>query len=342
MPPPFRSPAPVPLRAPRRRPLVRRSLVAVAVVTAAATLTAGCGVRLETPPPPVVTLDAAEQVRAGAVVDAEAIAAAATAAAADPAAASVLDRLTQVATASASHVEALGGTWTAPEGQEPTDGPTAPAATTDLAGALATLQLGYDDARAGLGEVSDGTSRLLVSVALWRAIAAHEIAAASGAATATPLPVGGVDTTALGLASFRDVDPLVRGLDAAAFGYEVLAAGSDDAARRSDWGSRAGELRRTGDLLASRAGATGASDPREAVYDVASLLDADPVSAAVTLETEVARLWVGAALPGATRGVALDAALEALLRARALAPVGALDDPAVVLPGLTGEVPSAG
>ncbi|GMA31785.1 hypothetical protein [Litorihabitans aurantiacus] len=146
-----------------------------------------------------------------------------------------------------------------------------------------------------------------------------------------PLPAGRVDTSALRLTSVPDAGSLVRGLDAAAYAWEVLAARSDDEAFRTDGNARAGELRRTSALLAAR---TSGGDPREAAYDVGALLDADPVASAAAIEVDVATLWIAADLPAPARAVGLDAALEALLRARALAGVGPLDAPAAVLPGL--------
>ncbi|TGO05923.1 hypothetical protein [Serinibacter arcticus] len=327
----------------------RASVTLAACVAVLVGLTSGCGVRLEQPEPPPVTADAAETARAGAVSDAEAIATAATAAQSDPAAASVVDRLQQIAAASAAHAQDLGGEWAGASGAaadpaSETDGTADPSVAppvTDLVGTVALLVTGYDDARSDLAQVPGSTATVLASVALWRALAAHEVVGTTGVAPAAPLPTGGTDTNALRLATFRDVDALVRGLDAAAYAYEVLAARDGDDARQTDWNRRAATLRRTAELLAARAGSTGGeADPREAIYDVGPLLDGDPVAAAIALETEVASLWVTSALPAASRTVGLDAALEALLRARALGATGPLDSPAVVLPGLPGPAAS--
>ena len=323
----------------------RASLALAAAVALLVGVTSGCGVRLEQPEPPPVTADAAETARGDAVADAEAIATAATAAQSDPAAAPALDRLAQITAASTAHAQDLGGEWAGAATEDatttPADTPTTTTPVTDLAGTVALLVTGYDDARAGLEQVSGDTATVLTSVALWRALAAHEVVATTGVVPATPLPTGGTDTNALRLASFRDVDALVRGLDAAAYAYEVLAARDGDDARQSDWNRRASTLRRTGDLLAARAGASGGeADPRDAIYDVGPLLDGDPVASAVALETEVASLWVTSDLPAASRTVGLDAALEALLRARALGATGPLDSPGVILPGLPGPATS--
>lgn len=324
----------------------RASLALAAAVALLVGVTSGCGVRLEQPEPPPVTADAAETARADAVADAEAIATAATAAQSDPAAAPALDRLAQITAASTAHAQDLGGEWAGTAAADdaittPADTPTTTTPVTDLAGTVALLVTGYDDARAGLEQVSGDTATVLTSVALWRALAAHEVVATTGVVPAAPLPTGGTDTNALRLASFRDVDSLVRGLDAAAYAYEVLAARDGDDARQSDWNRRASTLRRTGDLLAARAGASGGeADPRDAIYDVGPLLDGDPVTSAVALETEVASLWVTSDLPAASRTVGLDAALEALLRARALGATGPLDSPGVILPGLPGPATS--
>lgn len=327
----------------------RASLALAAAVALLVGVTSGCGVRLEQPEPPPVTADAAETARGDAVADAEAIATAATSAQSDPAAAPALDRLAQIAAASTAHARDLGGEWagttsddaTTTPADVPTDTPTETPPVTDLAGTVALLVTGYDDARAGLAQVPPPTATVLTSVALWRALAAHEVVATTGVVPATPLPTGGTDTNALRLASFRDVDALVRGLDAAAYAYEVLAARDGDDGRQSDWNRRASTLRRTGELLAARAGASGGeADPRDAIYDVGPILDGDPVASAVALETEIASLWVTSDLPAASRTVALDAALEALLRARALGATGPLDSPGVVLPGLPGPATS--
>lgn len=306
------------------------------------TLTTGCGMRLETPEPPAPTPDAAEVIRSEAVADATAIAQAAQAAQTDPAAVVVTDRLAQVAAGSLSHAETLGGTWTASGTSEGTTTPdatpsaTAPTAAGDLPAAITSLTSGYERARAGLAGSSGDTTQILASMALWRALAAHELAGAIPE-TAPELPRGGIDGTALSLATFRDVDPLVRGLDAAAYAYEVLAAREDDAGRQASWKARAGTLRETGELVAGRAGVAGtAADPRVAVYDVSSLVTADATTSAVGIETDVARLWITSDLPASARGIGVDAALEALLRARQLAPTSPLDSPAVVLPGLVG------
>lgn len=297
----------------------------------------GCGMRLETPPPPTPTADASETGRAATVAQAELIAAAAEGASSDPAAAVVLERLDQVAAGSRSHAASLGG-----PGPDPDPGTASPSATpdtpdagaADLHGAIAALVAGHDQARADLTTATAEAAPLLASIALWRAVAARELAGALPEGV-QGLPDGGLTTADLDLATLRDVGPLVRGLDAAGYAYEVLAARSSDDTRRADLVARAEQLRAEGDLLAVRAGiADGGEDPREALYDVSALVAGEESVAVVAVETDLVRLWLGSDLPPTTRPIAVDAALESLLRARALTPTAALDSPAAVLPGL--------
>lgn len=319
-----------------------------AALVLAVTLT-GCGVRLETPEPSPPTPDAAEIVRAEAVADAESIAEAATAARTDPTGAAVVERLEQVAAGSGEHADLLGGPaeGSGKSDATDTDGATDPADAAaevgDVAAAVSSLMAGYDRATAGLGTVTPEVSRLLGSIALWRALAAHELAGALPDPAAAGLPTGGLDATSLGLASFRGADDLVRGLDAAGYAYEVLAAREGDDARRADWRDRGEELRSAGDLVAERSGVAGtAADPREAVYDVGALLATEPLAGAAAVETDVARLWVASDLPASSRDIAVEAALAALLRARSLAPTAPLDSPAALLPGLGGHAGDGG
>lgn len=293
-------------------------------------MVSSCGVRLDTPAPAVPTADVSEQARAEAVADAQAIAAAAAAVPLDSAGAELA---TQIGHGSLAHADLLGGEWTAPPRPTPSSTPTPSPASTDVFGALTT---GAAHAATSAGEVAtagDGDlATALVSIAVWRDFAAAQLGAAGLGA---PAPTGGIDLVAIALASVSGVDPLIRSLDAAAFGYEVLAARQEDAAISADWAARATALRRAGEAMAQASGRSGtAADPREAIYDVEGLLTLDPSAAAATLETEVASTWITAALPGSLRQTAADAALQALLRASALAPAGALDAPTAVLPGL--------
>ncbi|TNU77301.1 hypothetical protein FH969_00590 [Miniimonas arenae] len=333
----------------RPRASIARALAVASLAVGLCVGLSGCGVRLDVPPPAIPTADAAEQARADAVATADAIAAQATALAglgvADPTLA------TQIAAGSTAQAGALGGTWTPParpsasadpsdDGASATDdatgAPTSADPTVDLVNALVT---GAAQARAGAGATSGDTATLLGSIAVWRSLAAHQLASTLPAETLTgiapTLPAGGTDLTAVGLSSLSGVDDLIRGLDAAAFGYETLAARTDDDARAADWAARATALRRAGEAVASAADVSGtAADPREALYDVADLVALDPSAAAASLETEVAGLWLTAPLPAGLRPAGVDAAVEALLRARELGPLAALDSPAAVLPGL--------
>lgn len=257
----------------------------------------------------------------------------ATASGADDPASTVL---TQIASGASAHVGLLGGEWTPP--QRPTPSPTVapqPAATSS-ADLVAALAAGYQQARDQAAVSTGDQAALLAAVALWRANAAHQLAAVTEGVDPATLPSGEVDVLALGLSTLEGVEDLVRGLDAAAFGYETIAARAEDENRAAAWNSRAAALRRTGRTLANTAGfAGGADDPREAIYDVADLVALPGDAAAATIETELASLWVQASVPSALRPVTTDAALASLRQAAALAPMAALDDGAGLLPGLT-------
>ncbi|MFH6690616.1 hypothetical protein QVL82_17540, partial [Cellulosimicrobium funkei] len=99
-------------RARRTRPAARaRRLLAVVTVLATGVLAAGCGVRLDTPPPTEPSPDTVEVLRSGAVDDALAVAALVadvTHRVTDPAALAVLG---EAATFAEQHVDALGGVY---------------------------------------------------------------------------------------------------------------------------------------------------------------------------------------------------------------------------------------
>lgn len=99
-------------RARRTRPAARAGrLLAVVTVLATGVLTAGCGVRLDTPPPTEPSPDTVEVLRSGAVDDALAVAALVadvTPRVTDPTALAVLG---EAATFAEQHVDALGGVY---------------------------------------------------------------------------------------------------------------------------------------------------------------------------------------------------------------------------------------
>ncbi|MGO3815525.1 MAG: hypothetical protein ACTJHV_12110, partial [Cellulosimicrobium funkei] len=99
-------------RARRTRPAARAGrLLAVVTVLATGVLAAGCGVRLDTPPPTEPSPDTVEVLRSGAVDDALAVAALVadvTPRVTDPAALAVLG---EAAAFAEQHVDALGGVY---------------------------------------------------------------------------------------------------------------------------------------------------------------------------------------------------------------------------------------
>lgn len=135
-------------RARRPRPAARAGrLLAVVTVLATGVLAAGCGVRLDTPPPAEPSPDTVELLRSGAVDDALAVAALVadvTPRVTDPAALAVLG---EAATFAEQHVDALGGVYDSglEEPTEPED---------DVAGEAGTDAPGAGTAAPG----TDGTT----------------------------------------------------------------------------------------------------------------------------------------------------------------------------------------
>lgn len=304
-----------------------------------------CGVRLDSAPPAIASAPPSEVMRAETVTSADQIASAARSLQGDPMAAQEggAALLTSMESGSTQHVERLGGIWTPPP--RPTDTASPDADSTEAPGAttpaqsLSLLVDGFAQARSDSASAADADSaRLLVSIALWRASAAYQLspyATLGDGSLPVALPAGGVDLTALGLATFENIDDLIRGLDAAAFGYEVLAARSSDEAARTSWVLRADALRHQAQVLAVAAGVDGTgSDPRSAVYDVSGLIGADALNSIGAIESSLATLWINADVAPALRPLTVDAALASILLARQVAPLAALDSPAGVLPGL--------
>ncbi|WP_148059652.1 hypothetical protein [Salana multivorans] len=330
-------------------PTRRRAALVAALVLAAGWTTTSCGIHLAEAPPAVPTPDAAEIARSGAVEAAErigAVARAASSSVTDPGLSSVLD---QIAAGSATQAETLGGTWTPPprptpsstDPSDPASSSSAPTAAT-LEDVLVALSEGATTARDGSTTSDPTLGRLLLSVALWRDLAAFELTRAADAAgegeavQAVTLSRGGIDDAALQVSTLGSSPELVRGLDGTAFTYEALAARTSDETSRATWVARAAALRRAGDTVAVASGVAGTSnDPRQGFYDVASVLALDETAAVATLEASLAELWVNADAPGALRPTVADAALESyLLALQTGATLAPLDSSAVVLPGL--------
>jgi hypothetical protein len=318
-----------------------RTLTAVLLALVLA-LVAGCGLRLETPPPAPLTPDVDEQARQRAAEDAVALGALAGPApepAPDPAADPLGAARAAVATEASTHLELLGGLYdpgTPPPdpdaGSRPT--PTAePSPTTGTVEALlARLTDASATARADAGTVRDGAlARLLGSVSVGRLLSAARLA---GAAGLPPPPVPDVtppDAAPAGL-SPADLSTIVAAEDAAGYGYEVIAAKHGDDVRARA-GARAATHRARAQAWAEAGGLDGTGlDPRRVAYAVPGGLE-DPAAAAAlarSLESTLAASYASAVAtvdPGA-RAAMLDAVAEATAQAVAWG------SPLPALPGL--------
>lgn len=310
---------------------------------------AGCGLRLETPPPEPLVPDAVELVRSRTVEDALALAAGATdLVAARAAAATPDDALTQVladVTAfSTAHAEQLGGVY---DSGLPTPSPT-PAATptrTPVADAAALLELvatAAGTARTDADAVEDGQlARLLGSVATARASLRDRLGAATGVTPPEPVdpapsPAASVQPGPLPPETYAD---LVVAEDEVGYAYEVIAAkltGDARAAAQADAAAHRGRA----ETWARESGIDGtAIDPRRTAYALPGGID-DPAVAAELGRTLELRLTVAyaSAVAVAPAGARL-AVLEALRTADAEAV--AHGAPPVAFPGLPEQQPGA-
>lgn len=324
----------------RRGALRTARALAAGLLVMALTLVAGCGVRLETPPPALPSPGLDEQVRARAVADAERLQAAASSLqASTPPDSPVQAVLDDVVAFSARHVDELGGTWDpGVDGVTPT--PTASAGPApDAAAVLAALAPATEHALADADAAGDGPlARLLAAVATSRADLTRRLATAAGLAVpdvaAVPEPgtsadlaparepgeddAGGDDAsgtpepsptaTAAGLLEGQ-LDPLVLAHDQAGYGYEVLAARWTGAARERA-AAAATRHRGLAQAWAQVAGVDGtADDPRRVAYALPEVDSTKQKRAlARSLEAAVAdatSALVAEASPG-TRGVLID------------------------------------
>lgn len=304
---------PVPPR--RHRPPRRRAAFAVTTALAALSL-AGCGLRLETPPPVAPSPDVAEELRQDAAAEAATIAGTVSEVTADGATA---DLLTRVGAEAEAHLDALGGVWVAwPEGTPegavaPEPAPTAAVPDPDAADVLELLTTGAADAREGaVAAPTDDLAAVLAAVSLSRAHAAAQVAAATGAAAPEPAAAPLTREALL----VRGVDgPTLRVLDQARFAYETVAARSDGAARESAV-ARAAHLQ----SLVDAAVEEGAPDERLGVYDLPGA-DAEAgltaeQAAVVDAENRLLEHWVfslGLVSPDG-RGALVDAAADSARR----------------------------
>lgn len=294
----------------------------LAAVLATSVLAAGCGVRLETPPPAEPSPDAVETARAGAVDDALAVAglvADVTPLVTDPAALEVLEQASTFAT---QHADALGGVYDsglgdlldpddgAPEGahgapDEPapeeaaTDGVTTGDVTT---GDVATGDVTTDDVVTALVDAAQragasadvvpdaGLARLLASVAASEHLTAQRLAAVTGStvpdAAVPPAPV--VEDAPAGVGA-ADLATLVESEDAAGYGYEVRAAQTEGDVRTAAV-ARAAEHRARAQAWAVVAGTDGtAQDPRRVAYALTD--DQDAAALARQVESDLAQTY---------------------------------------------------
>ena len=180
---------------PSRRPAPRVARTTVALVAALLlALVAGCGVRLETPPPAALTPGVDESARQRAAADAVALGVLAGDAGppVDPAADPVAAARASVAAAARTHLDALGGLYDDgldPEARErpdrpaasPSPSPSAPPAAVPPDAVVAALTEAAAAARADVAVVTDGgLARLLASLSVSRLLSASRLATAAG------------------------------------------------------------------------------------------------------------------------------------------------------------------
>ncbi|MFB8229223.1 DUF4439 domain-containing protein [Cellulosimicrobium sp. NPDC055967] len=306
---------------PRRTSRPGGRLLAAVTVLATAVLAAGCGVRLETPPPTEPSPDAVEVLRADAVDDALAVAglvADVTPSVTDPA---TLAALAEVAAFAEQHADALGGVYDSGLGDLdlPGDGPTSSTATDDADGAddapaedaptatdrgttddpatattddvvVALVEAAQRTGAAADASTDAGLARLLASVATSEHVSARRLAALTGSAAADGLvsaaPPVAEAPAGIGAA---DLATLVESEDAAGYAYEVRAAQSDGDARTAAV-ARAAEHRARGQAWALAAGTDGtAQDPRRVAYVLPD--DADLAALARQVESGLAQSY---------------------------------------------------
>ncbi|GAA2728361.1 DUF4439 domain-containing protein [Cellulomonas aerilata] len=314
-------------------PRAVRTALAVALVLVLSLL-AGCGVRLETPPPAPLVPDVNEVARQRASADSVAleVLAGAPVAPADPAVDPVGAARADVAAAASAHLDLLGGLYDAgpgatagtpgPDGDRPdspaaTRGPTPAAATPD---ALVTaLTDAASAARADTATVTDGPlARLLGSIAVSRSLAAARLAAAAGLGAPSPPTVDLPGERPDGLTD-ADLSAIVAAEDSAGYGYEVVAAKHADEVRRRA-GERAVAHRSRAQTWAELGEVDGTGlDPRRVAYAVPGGLE-DPAAAAAlaqSLETALAAHYTSlvADVAADARPAMVDAAAEATQQA---------------------------
>ncbi|QAY70570.1 DUF4439 domain-containing protein [Xylanimonas protaetiae] len=347
----------------RRRPRAHAALVAALLVG----VLAGCGVRLETPPPAEPVPDALEQVRRTAVADALGVADLATSAQqAEGLPEPVSAELARVAADAHAHVDALGGQYESgidpdddadldpsPEASEPEP----PATPAEVVGTLS-------DAAARNRTAATTTSggdlaRLIASIGASQAVSATRLAALAAvpgpdpvvptmpapgtttqtpAASPTPSPVattppGGEQSVLPAGLTASDFRALVLAEDGARYALEVRAArtSGDDRARLLARSRAHGERAQAWAELGSIADT--AQDPRRVAYAIPRA-DDDPTLVR-TLETGLGTSFatlVGTTAP-MTRGLLVDLLVESALT------LDAWGAPPLAFPGLPEQLP---
>lgn len=242
-----------------------------------------------------------------------------------------LDLLQQISAGSTHHGAQLGGAWTPPSYATATPSTTQVAA--DSPQLVDLLVLGAQEATEQAGMVEGDTSRLLISISVWRYLAASQLAETSQDEVTVAVPE--VDLVPVQLTSLPECPELIRGLDAASYAYEAVMARSENETQYGAWEDRIARLRESANALATSAGMAGTpSDPRQATYDVSAILSLSEADAIASLESDIATLWVNADLPGDMAELQVGAATAAFLRAQAAGATQPLDSAAAVLPGL--------
>lgn len=265
---------------------------------------AGCGLRLEAPPPELPSPDAAEVARQGAAARAEALADLASDTAAGLPDAVVAAALDRVADDAAAHAAALGGVWSPPTWAEPTPDdstpdaadvtPAIPDAGTVLDAVLNGAVLTCADA---VVSADPDLAVLLASICLAQEDAGRDLAAAIAVETppVRPAPTSdGGDSAAEALGDVGAALGLARALDAAGYALEVAAARTTGADREV-LAARAAGHRADAQALVAAAGALGTTnDPRRAAYDLDAVRSSNAAALAAAVETDVLAAWAAA------------------------------------------------
>lgn len=335
------------------RRTARHRVVAALLVVAAALLTSGCDLRLETPPAAPLVPDQVEEIRQRVSADALALEVLAERAAEQQVDEALRAVVAGAGTTSAAHLEALGGVYdptprtpdgtpVTPDGaQTPSSGTTPTPAVPDPATAEALVALLVEtaaSARADSATTQDGPlARLLASVAVSRSLLADAVVRATGlepppalAPTETLEPPGTAGLPSAAVAS------VVQSEDALGLAWEVWAGRSADDVRARA-AQRAVLHRSRAEAWAEAAEIEGTGlDPRRSWYDLPADLTAagaDPAlgqAQLAALEADLAADYASlVAVAGeGTRSALVDALLEASREHVALG--GAL----VAFPGL--------